>query len=427
MPVPGERNFRLILCGRALVLTAALGLCSCTSPGVNAPRELTAQQGVQLIPDTPQQIAPQVADAGYGGIQQIGWQSPSAPGRAAVRTEFSPNEPRQIVPTQLVTHETSAEDLQDERAERYPDEYLFDGGDRGLPFHYENLVESGLESEDAIAEYTDHTGESHMKPTTRVAIYSPQFASVTTVSMPQQESAMQTIVSADKTVQTYDMKSQMGTQYHNEYLRSGGLNMRSRASGLESEFETHGLDQVTVAGRNDKLLNVFQSVAFLTSGRIDNREAAIVAKFRDNAITWSQNVHAVLTASTQGGMELRTEARPEEYVGLEDWRKTKGDLRIVKLADKKILDPAAADASDREVVFTFRYDNLGDFELKDLRIVDNLIGRLEFLPDSVEATGLDVSVETADNGEGGTVLIFNLDGELKGHTGGTVSFKARLK
>jgi hypothetical protein len=126
-------------------------------------------------------------------------------------------------------------------------------------------------------------------------------------------------------------------------------------------------------------------------------------------------------------MELRAEVRPEEYVGLEDWRKTKGDLRIVKLADKKFLDPAATEPTDREVIFTFRYDNLGDFELKDLRIVDNLTGRLEFIVGSVEATGLNVSVETADNGEGGTVLTFNLAGELTGHTGGTVSFKARLK
>jgi hypothetical protein len=84
-----------------------------------------------------------------------------------------------------------------------------------------------------------------------VAIYSPQFASVTSVSLPHLGNSMQTIVSAEKTVQTYDMKTRLGSQYHNEYLRSGGVNMRSRASGVEREFDSHGIEQVTIAGRND--------------------------------------------------------------------------------------------------------------------------------------------------------------------------------
>jgi len=38
----------------------------------------------------------------------------------------------------------------------------------------------GLDTEDTVAEYTDHLGRRRVKPTNRVAVYAPRFAAVRT-------------------------------------------------------------------------------------------------------------------------------------------------------------------------------------------------------------------------------------------------------
>jgi len=50
----------------------------------------------------------------------------------------------------------------------------------------------------------------------------------------------------------------------------------------------------------------------------------------------------------------------------------------VKLADKQIAKPGDI------VTFTIRYDNIGDREVHDVVIIDNLTPRLEYIEDSAE-------------------------------------------
>lgn len=419
MPTHSSSTNWLKRTGRALVLFATLNLCSCTTSGLPRSGETQVPQRVDLIPATPSQIVPPVADQRQGGIQQIQYQVP-ATFDPNCRPQFTPSVPRGQVAPLVAGHDACLEECCVRGPEAFPDEYIFDGGDRGLPFHYEDFQRAGLETEDTLAEFDDHTGESHVRPSTRVAIYAPRFGSVSSFSLPHEGASSQMIVSADKTVQTYDMRNRAGTIYHNDYLAPGGLGMRSRASGIEAESETQGLNQTTVAGRNDKLLNVFQNVAFLRHGQLNQSDVALVAEYVDAALTWTQVEMLKITATTTAGNELESIASQAELVGLEDGRKTKGDLRIVKLADKKVALPGQV------VTFNLRYDNLGDFELKNIRIIDNLTGRLEFIEGSAESDRPG-TFEVFDNGAGSLVLEFKLSDDLPGHAGGVITFQARVR
>ena len=107
-------------------------------------------------------------------------------------------------------------------------------------------------------------------------------------------------------------------------------------------------------------------------------------------------------------------------IGREDMRKTKGELRIIKVADKET-------AKHGEIVtFTIRYDNLGDRELHHIRIIYNLTPRLEYVKDSADSDRKG-KLLVEDNAEGSLVLKFELTEPLKGHTGGVVKFQARVK
>lgn len=259
-----------------------------------------------------------------------------------------------------------------------------------------------------------------MKPTTRTAIYAPRFAAVRTVTLPHEGAISHGLASNHKFLPSTNVQARAVTTFHNEYLTAGGMRMRSRPSGLGSETQTHGLGQTTVAARNDKLLNVFENIQFLKSGRIDNTQSAILVNLVEGAATWTKVDGLQIIASDAGGNELKATFKPMEITGLEDGRKTVGDLRIVKLADLKTAEPGDV------VTFSIRYDNLGDFELKNIRIVDNLTSRLEFLEGSAQSDRVG-RVDVYDNGEGSLIVEFQLQDDLPGHQGGVLTFQARVR
>jgi len=366
--------------------------------------------------------------------QTAAWQEESPLDKSAI--EFTPAETRTGAAVQFAGHEIAGAPCppgacrecriqgslcQACAGKAYPDEYICDGGDRGLPFHYEAGSYAGFESEDTIAEYQDHEGEPEVRIASRVCIYSPRFASVRTVSIPTEGTASQFASGTDETLQIHDINSRMGTTFHNDYASIGGVRMRSRASGLGGEFDPDTLNQTTVAGRNDKLQNVYQNLTFLKTGRFDNTEAAVIAEGIAAAEFWTRAENPVIQASTTAGNEVKALFKQMEIVGLEDEFKTRGELQIVKLADRKTA--VAGDV----ITFTIRYDNLGDHELKNIRIVDNLTPRLEYIDGSADFGDRPGELQTTDNSEGSLILSFQLNGDLPGRTGGVITFKARVR
>ena len=89
--------------------------------------------------------------------------------------------------------------------------------------------------------------------------------------------------------------------------------------------------------------------------------------------------------------------------------------------------------------FTLRFDNVGERPLTQVRIIDNLSPRLEYIKDSAtlgftdedektpaaEARGGRITVD--DNEQGSEVLVFELDEPLPGGVGGVITFQARVR
>lgn len=303
--------------------------------------------------------------------------------------------------------------------DEYPDEYLWDGGDRDNPVHYGNVHRFGLDTEDTITEYVDHKGREHVEPSNRVAIYAPRFGAVRTVSSSLEH------YSAEGLFGTYDKASSMSVRdrlpavHHLQNDRMENMRVRTRPSGLETDRQPTGTHQVAVLAEHEKLLNVFQDLNFVRSGEIVRTEEARLASAVEAAFVWTRDQYPVIAAVLAGSQELSEVARLNELAGTED-RKTPGRLRIVKLADKKVA------RSGDVVTFTIRYDNLGDRELYHVRILDNLTPRLQFV-DGSATSDRDGRLVVEDNQEGSLVLRWEFADPLAGQQGGVVTFQARLR
>jgi uncharacterized repeat protein (TIGR01451 family) len=302
----------------------------------------------------------------------------------------------------------------------HPEEYLFDGGDRGYPVHYSDFARLGLETEDTIAEYTDHLGRHHMKPSTRVAIYAPRFGAVRTISALKSDFAVEKLAGAFDTAYGVGLSSRTAPTMHQQRDAADGVRMRSRASGLDAEAAQGRVDQATALLQHTKFVNTFQDLTFVRTGQFQQADRARLAYGIQAALTWTRDVNPVVMANLQSGGELISTFRGKELVGIEDDHKTAGRLRIIKLADKKVAAPGEV------VTFTLRYDNLGDLEVFHVRLVDNLTPRLEYIEDSA-TSDRPGQIFVEDNHEGSVILTFELDDPLPGHEGGILTFQARVK
>lgn len=304
--------------------------------------------------------------------------------------------------------------------EKYDDEYLCDGGDRDIPIHYDQYNRLSLDTEDTVVEYTDRAGHEQVKPSNRVCIYAPRFASVRTVSRPYEGLGSSEAAGLGHLAASGGMSSRLKPSNNVKREASGGIAIRSRASGVETEEGQGLVAQLNRPSFHDKLLNLYEAMTFVQFGRVDDTETARLNYGIQAASLWTRDAYPVITAKTDMVLEGHFTQSASDITGIDEADKRAEQLRIVKLADKKTASPGDV------VEFTIRYDNLGGHEAYHIRIVDNLTPRLEYIQDSA-TSDRDGRLVLQDNGEGSQILVWELDDPLPGKTGGTVTFKARVR
>lgn len=303
--------------------------------------------------------------------------------------------------------------------EELSDEYICDGGDQGNPVFYSDKVRDGIDAQDTFVTFLSGNGESRVEVSNKVCLYAPRFSSVRSISNASARDQYDKLggVTEDTRVAGYDTRIRIDERAQRDMPL--GLRVRDRASGL-SRWQSDGLYAKTVGAENHiKLVNVFEDLAFVQDGLIRRAEAATIARLTLAAGEWSIDQTPVAVAEDIGGQQLKATFKAEEYVGIEDPRKS-DDLRICKLADKQEAQPGDV------VTFTLRVDNLGKDALHNLVVTDSLTPRLELLPESLQSD-LPGEFSVAPNKEGSSMIHFTLKDDLKGKTGGVITFQCVVR
>jgi len=303
--------------------------------------------------------------------------------------------------------------------ENYSDECLCDGGDRDLPVHYDAANRRSLDTEDTVLEFTDRDGIERVKPSNRVCVYAPRFASVRTVSRPHEELSTNEVAGVGQLASLQGIHSRLRITHADQREMMSGVTVRSRAGGLESEAFPDTISQLRSLSMHEKLLNLFEALSFVRSGKIEETETAQLSKGIQAASSWTREQYPVISSKTDMAIEGRFEQSVSSITVVEEKEEAE-NLRIVKLADKQTA------VTGDVIEFTIRYDNLGGREVHHIRIVDNLTPRLAYVNDSA-TSDRDGRLVLQDNGEGSQILIWELEAPLKGKSGGVVTFKARVR
>lgn len=309
-----------------------------------------------------------------------------------------------------------------QHVQAYPDEYIFDGGDRNTPVHYFGADMAGLDTEDTVAEFKDHTGEKRVTASNRVAVYAPRFGAVETVTGPGIDVKVDQAAGARDVSGIGALHEQRGMNINVAATPASGVAVRSGAGGVETAQPAHVGRKTDRLAENSRVDQGFESktargLGLLEISDVHELNLQILEPATSNIKTFVGQ-----RASTSQATQTYAMFRLASMTGSEEGG-IKGAIHITKEAS-----PLVAQSGDI-VTFTIHFKNTGDYNVDEVRIIDNLTPRLRFVEDSGELKlpdGGEGGLTRLPNKDGGQLLQFELDQPLKGGQSGTISFKAKV-
>lgn len=305
----------------------------------------------------------------------------------------------------------------------YPDEYIFDGGDRDHPIHYHGGELAGVDTEDTFVEFTDNQGESHVKATNRVAVYAPRFGSIRTIAGPGVGLKVDKAAGATDVAGLGSLDELRGIDAAIMNTPASGVATREGASGVEiaqPAFMSEKTDSVVMNNQFDQGFEAKVSTGLGTLEISSMQEVSLqILEVATSKIQTGFGQTGATTQATQAYATFRVQAT----VGTEE-NGRKGEIHITKEASPLIAKPGDV------ITFTIQFRNIGDYNVQDVRIIDNLTPRLVYVPGTGQISASDNAggeLAVVPNKEGSQMLEFRLDQPLKGGGSGSITFQAQVR
>ena len=299
-------------------------------------------------------------------------------------------------------------------------EFLHDGGDRNL----KTVVGSdwsvrGLDTEDTIGHFDTLDGQRVVVPSNRVSIYAPRFSAVQKVGGFESANLTEHVASTrdhQSSIHSGAYQVAANSKSHLATVRNVGS---KSASALQDQ--TRGLTVDNTTGTHDSTgsVSINRFHKFLETGFIDNTEKAFLATAMQSAITWTKDLEVKVAIKNDGVQSMHDVKKAQQTITI-DPRDNKSKLRVVKMADKQSAQPGEI------VEFMIRFDNVGSDLIGNVTVIDNLTGRLEYVPNSASCS-LQADLITSQNDAQSTQLRWEIVKPLPIGEGGVIRFKCLVR
>jgi uncharacterized repeat protein (TIGR01451 family) len=299
------------------------------------------------------------------------------------------------------------------------DEYLCDGGDFGSPAGVRaDWTIEGLDPEDAVAHYDTLDGRVIITPSNRVCVYAPRFAAVRRVvnlmahEQPEYVNVALEELSPAKAAESQPVASSL-------QRRAVGIHLGQQPPSLYRQRQQPGaLENLQATMDVYNSLGAYANLQVIRTGVVDNAEKPWLALSTESAITLTgvqaaQVLFGVKAAHAQVGVQ-------QAGIIYQTDGPDNPKLRLIKLVSCAHALPG------EEIEFTLRFDNIGDQEIGNVTIADNLSTRFEYIPKTARSSvDANFIVEPSDNES--SVLRWEIIHPLKPGDGGVLRFRVRVR
>lgn len=297
-------------------------------------------------------------------------------------------------------------------------EFICDGGDQDpRAMLRQNDSIAGLEPQDTIVHYTTEAGDIEIVPSNRICLYAPRFGAVRKITGAMTGYRSLAAVGVDMPLGPNRVELNQPGLVLTDSAELGRAEryrgpdaMRDRNRGVPLE----GVLQPEMAA---DVLTVVENLSVLEIQTLDGDLLALVERAALAAITLT-GVESVEVAVQDLRPPVLT--RDQRVEGLTIYEFPTGRLQIVKLADRHHAQPGEL------VTFALRVDNVGDAPVNHVVISDNLVTRLEYVPDS-QTCSVEADFSTEPNTVGSQRLEWALQDELKVGESAMIRFQCRVR
>jgi uncharacterized repeat protein (TIGR01451 family) len=299
------------------------------------------------------------------------------------------------------------------------DEYLCDGGDFGLPVGVRaDWTVDGLEQEDTVAHYDTVSGNVIVTPSNRVCIYAPRFAAVRRVEgVAAEERRLLIGVAQDDISLSNAQKAQPVAKLVQRHAVA--IDLGQQPAGLfRGRQQAGGMEDLLAVIDVNSTLAAYADLQIIRAGEVVGSEKVKLERSVQNAVTWSADQAVQVVIENKQAVAAVGVKQPG--IVFENGEPGNPRLRLIKCASTNHAQPG------EEVEFTLRFDNIGDQTIGNVTIVDNLATRLGYVPQSSKSS-VAAAFSAVPNGEGSTVLRWEIKEPVKAGEGGILQFTSRVR
>jgi uncharacterized repeat protein (TIGR01451 family) len=299
------------------------------------------------------------------------------------------------------------------------DEFLCDGGDRGEPIHFAGEGGlAGIDPRDTVFNFTAD-GRPRVLPTNVVCIYAPRFASVR-VAVGVTEAFNAAHVSSNELLQRMALAAaRQGSRKMAQSQVAGQNRLRVKATGLATRVFAGEHTEVRVLGGFDSKLNVVlhTDVQGVDRKTAILKPASMRARIKLDGLKSAES--PVATGVVEGAGQTVMTWPPMDMTGVEVPPRKPG-LAVIKRVDASEAEPGDT------LTYTIQYRNMGNVPIRAVSIIDSLLPRLEYVPNSAQGPAGTIFT-FGENRAGALELRYDLPGAIAPGAEGSVTFKVIVR
>jgi uncharacterized repeat protein (TIGR01451 family) len=299
------------------------------------------------------------------------------------------------------------------------DEFLCDGGDRGEPIHFGGDGGlAGIDPRDAVVKF--NTGDRpRVLPTNVVCVYAPRFASVRVAVGATEAFNAAHVTSAELLQRMEQAANRQGTFKLAQNQVAGQNRLRTKATGLSTRVYAGVSTEVRILGGFDSRQNVASHQLIQGADRKSAilKPASMKARGKLDGIKSAEG--PVATGIVEGASQAVMTWPPRDVTGVEVPPRKPG-LAVIKRVDASEAEPGDT------LTYTIQYRNMGNTPIRAVSIIDSLLPRLEYIPNSAQGPAGTVFT-FGENRAGAMELRYDLPDAIAPGTEGSVTFKVIVR
>lgn len=299
------------------------------------------------------------------------------------------------------------------------DEYIYDGGDRnGKTIVAADWKLRGLDTQDTIAHFDTLAGERVVTESNRVQIYAPRFAAVREISGAIAANSIDAAVAARRDAHDLEIsQDQLSSTTLQNVQPRRHFNFQG-ANGLIHSTRGVTADNVWSPRSMSRVYKAYEDFQIIRTGTLENAETARLGIRIDAAQSWDSDLQVQIAEGRVKPLVVRDALVPAETAT--DGKPSRPMIRLYKVASTGYARPGD------EVEFTIRFDNIGNEQVGNVTIVDNLTTRLEYIPDSAQCSK-NAEFKTETNSGDSQTLRWEITDPLDAEDGGIIRFRCRVR